>query len=441
MTDTLINPMLEDDDEVTTTVVNPMLEDEDERTPEVSATRFRKIQLPTRRPVEVAPEPQTVKVQEEPEEPVAVRVDPQTRKRVAPAVIKPENIGKEGYDALGRRIVPRALRRHATKKDAKKLAFIAIAGAATASTISRIEFAEKTGYQESEGVLVSAGTVTNRLWELAKMGYVDAWLVNRSFVWTITEDGIAAAQGYGYLIDDIVTPKDLNGWLPRSVQHVLAVGVAMAMFLSPVGEMREALGIEPVSLGDIVSEPHIKRGQADLEADVYRRRKAGEDVTYGAERKRLIREARENIRAGRLSWDFFMEAYPELWTTGQPSTPGSKAMGQHDPDFAIALLSARVGERSAAKCVEVEITKKSFPDYERILSTMHPELLDPVVYESYVYITTIPSLEETLRAVDAKLGLGLFDSGRLVVMTLTDRDGNPARFEQKTIGKPKTRRN
>jgi hypothetical protein len=438
MIDAVSNPMLEDDDELTETVTNPMLEEDDEPRTTPPSGRFVGLRLPNR-PVPVAvPEstnPAPTLAPESRPGATAQRVPADTRKRLNGPVVKAENLGKEGYDSLGRRIVRRARREHVTEKDARKLAFVAMSGVTTAEAVSLIQFAKATGFQSEERQLPAVGTVTNRFWKLARMGHLNAWMVNRNIVWTITEAGIAAAQEHGYLLDELATPKDLSGYKERSVQHMLSVSMAMAKFVSPAGLMRETLQIEPVPLEAILTEPFIKRAQARLEAEVFARKQAGEDITYGAERKRLLREARTAIKEGRLTWAMFMEAYPELWTLGQPA--GSKALPQHDADFIVALEQGRSTAESRSILVEVELSKKPWDDYVALLHTFQREVIDPAVIERVVYQTNIPSLEDTLRAVDAKEGLGLFDSGRLVVSQLTDRWGNRLKYKQKTIGKPK----
>lgn len=432
MTYQVFNPMLEDDEEVTASVSNPMLEDDEENhvaadVPAERPSRFGNLRLPQAERATSVPATERIQVPLKEQD---------TRQRFTGAVSKPENIGKPGFDSLGRRIVKRAPRARATAKDAVKLAFIAISGVATDEAISMLQFADKTGYQGANDQLVSVKTVARRLWQLNKMGYVHAWSVNGRFVWTITEAGLAAAQSFGYLLDELATPKDISGWTARSVQHKLSISMAMAHFVSPAGLLKESLGIDPVSLDDLIGEAHIVRAQDEIEKDVFSRRNAHENITYGSERARIIREARERIGKGRLAWSDFMDSYPELWTIGQPPMDGARVLGKHDPDFAVSREAGR-GEHSRSILVEVELSKKKRPQYEELLRTFQREVIDPVVYERIVYFTNIPSLETTLRSIDEAERFGLFASGRLVVLPLTGRDGSGIRYKQKTIGQPK----
>ena len=436
MTVDVFNPMLEDDEEVVETVSNPMLEDDEETTASASrpvtataaaAPRFAPIRLPQRAVEAPARVEQVTR-------PTPAVED--NRKRLSGPVGKPENVGKEGFDSLGRRIVKRAPRARATEKDALNLAFIAVSGVTTDEAMSLLQVAKQTGFQKTGGSLVTPGTVARRMWQLSRMGYVHAWQVNNKFVWTITEEGIVAAQAHGYLQDDLATPKDISGLKARSVQHKLSISMAMAHFLSPANLLKDALGLEAVGLDSIIGEAHILRAQEEIEQDVFKRSNAHENVTYGSERARIIREARVRIREGRLSWGSLMEAHPELWTIGQPPTDGAKVLGKHDPDFAVSLETGR-GEESRSILVEVELSKKKRPQYEELLRTFQREVIDPVIYERVVYFTNIPSLEATLRDIDESNGFGLFASGRLVVLPLTGRNGSTIRYKQKTIGQPK----
>lgn len=133
--------------------------------------------------------------------------------------------------------------------------------------------------------------------------------------------------------------------------------------------------------------------------------------------------------AGYFSLEDLLEAHPNLWTLGAPQREGSIRKAVHQPDLALHLDAGRTGSKSKNVLVEVELSKKSWAEYESILATLKGEFEHGLVYEQAVYFTIGSQVETLLKKVDHASGYGLFAAGKLRVLPLTHRDGTP--FQEK----------
>lgn len=121
-----------------------------------------------------------------------------------------------------------------------------------------------------------------------------------------------------------------------------------------------------------------------------------------------------------------LTAHPVLYTIGYPRREGSKLKHVHQPDLVINLDNERK-EKARNLLVEIELSKKSWEEYDKILATLKAELARPYVYAKAVYFTVGEGVENLLRKVDATGDYGLFSSGLLIVLPICDRDGVPLR--------------
>src|SRR5690606_26175638 len=103
----------------------------------------------------------------------------------------------------------------------------------------------------------------------------------------------------------------------------------------------------------------------------------------------LLLRAIQEVKDGRIEWPDLLEAHPALYTVGVSEPERKKANGAKRPDLVINLDRERT---NAARnlLVEVEVSKKSWQRYEKILATLKTELDNPYVYKRAVYFTIGP---------------------------------------------------
>lgn len=440
MLDTAINPMLDDDDEVTTEVVNPMLEDEEVSVPAANAGRFTGLRLPER-PVAVAPvQPEAPVKMTQARAPVvaAPTVEVTTAKkkphRLGGPVVKPENIGKEGYDSLGRKKTG-SPRFKPTENDALFCAHLAKWRVAYADDMGDLAFAEQLPMNPETGapVLLKERAVTKRLERLRAKGYVATRNDKRGNVaWGATLDGVDLAQSYGLLANaNDAHPKIFTdmGWIGSD--HFLQISRVAARFASPAGLFKDTLGIGPVEQSAMLSEHQVGSAFARATDRWAALKKDGRELDYPAFRESVLATAQKKVAEGRLAWNEMLAAYPMLWMLGNYG----EEKQAHPVDLIINREAQRTGPHSESIAVEVELSIKLADDYVSLLRSFAKELSTLAVFGHVVYFVptnkTGRDIEKMLRAVDRSEDLGLFDSGRFLVLPIYNRDGSNLELRRK----------
>ncbi len=324
-------------------------------------------------------------------------------------------------------------RARATAKDAVLLAFLGKFRVATAESLSLLQVAGAGGggnLRREGGELMAVKTVCNRLEKLERLGLVQAAsMKSYPLFYGTTSEGVAIARAFGYLLDDEEPDGDgVSGISAMNVPHRLAASHVAAQFMSPRGYFKRHLGVEPLSLDQLISERTIRRYrevvQVDLDAD-----KAAEVGTgsFGHWRQTYaLRDARNMVNGGRAPWSEVMEFYPALWSLGWTSAVNARTKDNHDPDLVLNLEDQRKGEQPVSIFVEVEISTKPKADLERILRTYANEFAQDVTYKQVVYFVgseKASQIKKSIERVDAAHQLDLVKSGRLVFLPLTARDG------------------
>ncbi|MDQ1130908.1 hypothetical protein [Microbacterium sp. SORGH_AS_0888] len=440
MLDTAINPMLDDDDEVTTEVVNPMLEDEEVSEPVGSTGRFTGLRLPTRPDVAapVKPEAPVKVVREQPRVVAAPSLTvPAPKKkphRLGGPVVKPENIGKEGYDSLGRKKTG-SPRFKPTELDALFLAHLAKFRVAYAEDLAELAYAKVLPMNAATATptLLSERAVTKRLERLRAKGYVGTKNDKRGkTVWGATQDGVEVARSFGLLAhENDAHPKSFTdmGWSPSD--HFLQISRIAARFASPAGMFQDTLNVGPVDHSALVAEHQI--GSAFARAtDRWRALKGeGRELDYPAFRESVLAAAQKKVAEGRLAWNEMLAAYPVLWMIGNYG----EEKQAHPCDFIVNREAQRTGRDSESIAVEVELSIKSWDEYVALLRSFAKELSTLAVFGYVAYLVptnkTGRDIEKMLRAVDRSEDLGLFDSGRFLVLPIYNRDGSNLELRRK----------
>jgi hypothetical protein len=386
---TMHNPMLEDDEELTAGH-NPMLEDDE-------ATRV--------------PVP---------------HIFPAARAVGGRSLQHEPKFGEPGFGAGKPKPHRGSPRAKVTEVDAPYLAFLNEVQVADATTLSTIGRTRETRVS-SGGRLPSPSGTNDRMKRLAKMGLVESVrsIDDRSTeLWGITEGGIATSQRFGYTLeDDQVNFKSIKTFARKTQNHYRAVAMVAANFLA--GAYEEKLGIGKVALDQLVSEPRMRRQQAGIKAEL--RAKNPANPNFGGWRQAQIRKALAEVKAGDLYPDEILDAYPALWTIGQPTTGLDTDLykDEHWADLVIDLDQGRRSMKSSSILVEVELTKKNDKELVPILRTLAKELEFPIFYKQIVYFTHSAAIAKRIARVDRQQKLGLIEGGKLKVLTIEDRYGKP----------------
>ncbi|MEQ6896230.1 hypothetical protein [Microbacterium sp. KR10-403] len=425
MTD-VVNPMLEDDDETSTDIANPMLEDDGVE--EVVALSGRFAGLKLAQPDPVAP----TKVAEKPVAKTPV-TQPTKKKphRLGGPVVKPENIGKPGYDKLGRKITG-SPRRRLTEKDGLILAFLAKTRVAYDQDLAELFMAEPTPMKPVSSVL-STKTMSERLKRLRAMGYVETSRDKRGgTIWGTNSSGVAAARNFGHLqLEEEEHGASFKqiGWSVSD--HFLMISRVAARFASPMGYFEDSLGVGPVPLSSMLNEHQLNSAWARGTQEILNLKKEGKETDYPGFRDARLSKALAEVQAGRLSWSNMIEANPLLWTLGDYGDSDKQKL---EPDLVIDMEADRTTGSSRSILVEVELTKKPWDVYETRLASFARELSTLSVYGQIVYF--VPGradgkpdkIEQVLRDVDRYKDYGLFESNRFKVLPLFNRDGSAIRL-------------
>jgi hypothetical protein len=320
-----------------------------------------------------------------------------------------------------RKGTPRA---RVTARDMPIVYFLGHFPGADAEACSLLNTAKSTtfGDQTVGGGLTSVATTKNRLDKLRRLGVVERYRhpVTGTHSYGLTPIGFSAAREFGLNMDH---GRSLSGLSVGRLAHYRAIASVAARFASPRGFFKKA-GINPVPLEKLISENTMRAAYEPIKAEMIARKKDGQSHDFGVWRTSKRDEALEAIKAGTLAPSDLISAYPVLLTLGQPQGNDVKAKPVHQPDLAIDLDSDRT-QWSKNIFVEVELSPKNRDEYTRILATYAAELARPHVAARVIYFVIGTQVGALLKQIDAAEKFGLFESGRLSVVPLTDRDGRP----------------
>ncbi len=320
-------------------------------------------------------------------------------------------------------------RARATEKDALLLAFLGKFRVATAESLSLLQIAG-AGPRTKGGQLTAISTITNRLDKLERLGLVEAAsMKSYPLFYGVTREGIATAQAFGYLLGDgDADGKGASGISALNVPHRLATSQVAAQFMSPSGYFKRHLGLDPLSLDQLISERTIERYRGEIQTDLDADKAAelGDGSFAGWRQSFALREASNLATSEKAPWSEVLDFYPALWSLGWPSTANARTKDNHDPDLVLNLEAQRKTATPTSLFVEVEISLKPKADLERILRTYAYEFSKGVTYKQVLYFVGSEKAQQIKTAIeraDKVHDFGLVESKRLKFMPLTGRDG------------------
>lgn len=320
-----------------------------------------------------------------------------------------------------------------TEGNARLLAFAGMFPGADSEAFSVLSNRQETKLSPG-GMLPTVKGTEKRLRKLEALGTLGKYknpLTNQTH-YSLTKQGFAAAWSFGYGLKHGAT---LNGASRERATHYQMIAHVAAQFASPEGFFRESLGIEPVALYDLISE-HAMRGSFEpVKEKLKAWKKKGESGDFGRWREAAMIYAIQKMTDKKIHPSDLVESNPALLTIGQPQREGTKLKAVYQPDLAVMLDHDRTDARSKNLLVEVELSKKSWEEYNSILATIARELDHEVIYSRAVYFTVGTQVETLLRKVDRAGGYNLFSTGKLLVLPILHRDRSPVSFSKRiTIG-------
>lgn len=321
-----------------------------------------------------------------------------------------------------------------TARNARLLAFIGMFPGADAETLSILNVSEPSRFSAG-GSLQAVESTKQYLRKLYNLKAVHKFRDASTGVtsYGLTELGVAYAREFDY---DLTHNASLDQIAISRLKHYRMIAHVAAQFASPGEYFKETLGVEPVELEQLISEHEMRAAFTPVQRKLSENKKKGKSNDYGKLRVELLQRAFKDAQDGRIALSDLLEAHPVLYTIGFER--GKKMQHQdrdgkvwetelkyvHQVDLVINLDHDRK-KKAQNILVEVELSKKSWNEYDSILATLRTELDKPYAYARAVYFTIGPSVETLLRKVDAAGDYGLFSSGKLTVLPICNRDGDP----------------
>lgn len=314
-------------------------------------------------------------------------------------------------------------RARVTEIDARWLAFIGRFPCADTEAISMLNNAQASQFSDGTA-LTSPATAERRLDKLRKLGVVERFRqpTSGAHCYGLTGLGFSAARDFGYNMDH---GRGINQIGYPRVTHYRMVAHVAAQFASPSGVFAQSLGIEPVDLDQLVSEHAMRAAYSPIKDEMNAARKAGLAGDFGKWREEKLTKAAGMATANYLPWSELVEAHPILLNVCHPQQEGEAPAKVTHPDLAVNLDQNRSDRTAANLLIEVELSKKSWEDYDKKLETLSRELRRPYVYHRAIYFGIGSQAENLMRKVDEVGKYGLFENGRLLFFPLTHRDGSP----------------
>lgn len=321
-----------------------------------------------------------------------------------------------------------------TDKDFACLAPLAVLRVMTAGQISML-LATDEAHGNKGGQMASPKTALNRLISLRRIGAVeDVTLWNGLRVWALTDFGRGAAIASGLVgREGQVQKKGLKGLNYATISHTIAVNQVAAQLLSPFGYIRGEGGLtlpKQVTLDMLLTEYQVNNAWLTANARVAADNKAKNlDRKFKDWRTTTLKAMSESLQKGELEFRDVAATEPALWALGNTPAPGDEVREHHLPDLIVNLERFRKGASRGSIAIEVELRAKSVSSYSKQLTLWAAELQkvvgypDPLLYNKLVYFTNDSEVRENLARADKLQKTGLLESGRLLILPLTERDG------------------
>lgn len=322
---------------------------------------------------------------------------------------------------------------HITEGNARLVAFAGAFPAADAEALSVLSNRQATRFAPG-GELTTVQGTKQRLAKIVRVGALKKTTNPATKVqhYGITDAGIGAAWSFGYALEK---PDRIDNLSKSRLTHYQMIAHVAALLASPRGFYRKILGIDPVPLDNLISEKMMRSSfdvvkrklKEELEADASVEHRGD----FGRWREDIIQSIPDAVADGRTQWSEIVEARPALLTLGAPQRGDTKRKAVYQPDLAVVLDGDRTGPRAKNLLIEIEISKKSWEEYDAIFATIKAELNEGSIYDRAIYFTHGNQIPSLLQRVNARGKYGLIESGRLRILPLLHRDGTPFSFENR----------
>lgn len=341
----------------------------------------------------------------------------------------------------------RASRARITETDALYLAFLAKFPAADDEALSYLTVRQSNPFGLPEGELTQPRNIEKRFSKLVELGAAVRYRNKISGVrhYGTTPLGHQAAEYYGHNIP-VWRSKGIDGLTISRLEHYRNIALVAAQFASPIGYFRDTLGIEPVTIEQLISEQEMAAALEQVQAFLRVKRDKGEagPSDFGAYRDELTKRLASHIQKGDLDPAQTLIQYPALLTVGAPAADKARFKPIHQHDLTVRLDDTlRTAQSPTAKnlLVEVELSQKSIEDYQRILLTLKRDLARKMAYQRVIYFVGTKAIENALTFADNNSGANLLKSGHLVIRPIEGRTPHRARLTKRVTvpaGEPAT---
>lgn len=308
-----------------------------------------------------------------------------------------------------------------TERDSIYLAFAGLFPGADSEAFSILFYRDKSPLAPA-GDFPSVKGAAGRLRKLEKFNAIERFRhgITGELLYGATTLGITYAKDYGHQMSG---SSELNGISLERLNHYRMIAHTAAQLTSPGGFFQETLGLKPVELDHLITEKVMRSAFQPVKEMLNEQKKSGKSCDYGRYRNELLKQAANEIQSGKYTVSDLADVHPTLLTLGQPQREGGKLKAVYQPDLAVRGVTN--DGKPLNLLVEVELTKKNWTEYDRILATLQKELTHSYIYSKAVYFTTHSGVEALLRKVDTAGDYGLFNSGKLQVLPILHRDGTP----------------
>lgn len=310
-------------------------------------------------------------------------------------------------------------RGYVTPGNARYLAFAGMFPGADKEAFSILTNRQENRFAPA-GELPTIGGAEKRLRKLVKLEALNSVrdAVARKTIYSLSPLGFGYAREFGYNMDFGAT---LHTKAKSRLRHYRMIAHVAAQFASPAGFFKDTLGVDPVDFESLITEQQMIAQHKQL----MERLKRDKRNDFGRWRTEEVDRVLAALKAGKITWEDITEFSPALRSIGFTSVnEDSKLKPLHQPDLVVELPRDSNGH-SNSLLVEIELSKKPWADYHRILATLKEELKQPFMYKRCVYFTIGNEIPNILKKVNAAGEYGLIESGKLVILPIRDREGIP----------------
>lgn len=314
-----------------------------------------------------------------------------------------------------------------TEIDANLLHFLAKFPAADAQSLTYLNYRNSGPKNVGDHCFPGRDAVERRLRKLEKLGAINRFRnpITGTTHYGVTPLGAEAAAFYGH---EVGTWGSIKGLAISRLEHYRSVALVAAQLISPSQVVASKLGVEPLSIYQIVGERELRQPYDEAMQII----KIGKDRgthsgLFTDYRRDLLATAIEQVKQHVIAPHELVSTYPALLTAGRAPTESNPTKPIHQPDLAIICDTQETRNLHQSKArnilVEVELSAKSAKEYEEILRTLKSEFRQQFAYERGVYFTNSKAIANLIRKVDRTVGTNLI-ADKLLTIEPIDTSNN-----------------